>query len=387
MISLAVSQGRLVTVIALIVCVLGLAATVRMPVQMIPDLDTRIIVIETGWPGATPQDVEKEILLEQERYLRGLPNLIRMESYAFMGGAEVVLEFPFGIDVNDALLRVANALSQVPGYPENVDQPRLSSESFSQNAFLYFSITPTDGNPRQLDMDMVTDFIDNNVRPRMERVAGVSQVELRGGALRQIQIRIDPQRLAQRQLTLDDISGAIRARNQDVSAGDINSGKRRYLIRTRGRFPTAESLASLIIDHRDGHFIRLGDVAEISTDHYEKRNSSVMNGEPSIMLAVKRQQDSNVIDIKTAMLAETAALERDLLKPNGLKITLTGDDVRYVQSSVNNVFFNLCLGAILGDARDVSISALGSCNIYLLTWHTRLHDRRIYQPRHFRSNN
>ena len=73
-----VLQGRLLSVIVLIVCVLGLAAALRMPVQMIPNLDTRIITVETGWPGATPQDIEKEILLEQERYLRSLPNLSRM---------------------------------------------------------------------------------------------------------------------------------------------------------------------------------------------------------------------------------------------------------------------------------------------------------------------
>lgn len=350
MINHAVRQGRLVTVITLIICVLGMAAALHMPVQMIPDLDTRVIKVQTGWPGATPQDVEKEILLEQERYLRSLPNLVRMESSAAMGSAEITLEFPFGIDVNEALIRVANALSQVPGYPENVDQPRLSSESFSENAFLYFAFTPTTGNPRQLDMDMVTDFIDDNVRPRMERVTGVSQVEMRGGALRQIQITLDAARLAQRNLTLEDVSSAIRARNQDVSAGDINAGKRRYLIRTRGRFASVESLESLIVAHRDESFIRLGDVADIQLDHYEKRSASIFNGEPSITLAVKRQQGSNVINIKKAMLQEMELIQRDLLTPNGLQVQLTGDDVRYVQASVSNVFFNLCLGALLATA-------------------------------------
>lgn len=80
MIDKAVSQGRLLSVVVLIICILGIVAAQRMPVQMIPNLETRIISIETGWPGATPQDIEKEILLEQERYLRSLPNLSRMES-------------------------------------------------------------------------------------------------------------------------------------------------------------------------------------------------------------------------------------------------------------------------------------------------------------------
>ena len=130
MIEGAVKRGVLVTVIVLISCILGLVGALNIPVQMIPDLEVRTITVQTGWAGATPQDVEKEILIEQERYLRSLPNLKRMVSYARMGSAEIELEFPFGVDANDALIRVNNALSQVPNYPENVDQPRLFSSSF-----------------------------------------------------------------------------------------------------------------------------------------------------------------------------------------------------------------------------------------------------------------
>ena len=131
MIKSAVNHGILVTVVVLICSILGIVGALNIPVQMIPDLEVRTITVQTGWPGATPQDVEKEILIEQERYLRGLSNLKRMVSYAEMGSASIELEFPFGVDANDALIRVNNALSQVPAYPENVDQPRLFSSSFS----------------------------------------------------------------------------------------------------------------------------------------------------------------------------------------------------------------------------------------------------------------
>lgn len=341
-----VLQGRLLSIIVLIVCVLGFAAARQMPVQMIPNLDTRIITVVTGWPGATPQDVEKEILLEQERYLRSLPNLSRMQSFASMGEAVIELEFPIGVEANEALIRVSNALSQVPNYPENVDQPRLYSESFSESAFMYFAVLPEVGNPRQLDMDMISDFIDDNLRPRMERVAGVSQVEM-SNTLRQIQIHVDPARLAQRNLSLEDVSSAIRARNRDVSAGDINDGKRRYLLRTTSRFDDINDLQNLIITHSDGSHIRLADVADIRLDHYEKRSYSIVNGEEALTLAVKRQQGSNVIDIKRAMLAEIDKIRTDLLEPNGLRILMIGDDVRYVEDSISNVFSNLCIGAFL----------------------------------------
>ncbi|MBU2870160.1 efflux RND transporter permease subunit [Colwellia sp. E2M01] len=346
MIDKAVNQGRLLSVVVLIICILGIVVAQRMPVQMIPNLETRIISVVTGWPGATPQDIEKEILLEQERYLRSLPNLSRMESFASMGEAVVELEFRFGVDENEALIRVSNALSQVSSYPENVDQPRLFSESFSENAFMYFAVFPKLGNPQHLDMDMISDFIDDNVRPRLERVSGVSQVTM-NGTLRQIQIHIDPASLAQRNISINDVNSAIRARNKDVSAGDLNDGKRRYLIRTKGRFDQLDDLNNLIIAHREGANIRLKDVAEVRLDHYEKRGFAIVNGEPAFTMAVKREQGSNVIDIKRVMLQEIDKITVDLLEPNGLRIYKIGDDVRYVESSVKNVFTNLCIGALL----------------------------------------
>ena len=187
-----IRHGTILAVVVLVICVLGVLAALRIPVQMIPDLDVRVVSVETRWPGATPQDVEKEILIEQEEYLRSLPNLERMISSASYGSAQIELEFPFGVDINEALIRVNNALSQVPGYPENVDEPSLEASSFSQNSFMFFSIRPLPGNPFELDMALMRDFIDDNVRTRMERVPGVSRVNVRGGAERQVRVRVDP---------------------------------------------------------------------------------------------------------------------------------------------------------------------------------------------------
>lgn len=347
MITRPIYHGKLLTVIVLIIIVLGISAASRIPVQMIPDLDVRTISVITGWPGATPQDVEKEILLEQERYLSSVPNLVRMKSVAETARAKIELEFAFGIDINETLIEVSNALSQVSSYPENVNQPRIVSSSFSENAFMYYAITPLSGNPFNLDMHMVTDFIDDEVRPLMERVPGVSNVRLRDGAERQIQIHIDPEKLAYRGLSLSDVRNAIRARNHDTSAGDLNEGKRRYLIRTTGRFNNLEDLRKLILVHQNDTYIRLEDVAEIKLDHYEIWGVSIINNEPGLSMAVRRESGSNVIEIKKAMTKVVDNIRQNQLEPNGLTINLIGDDVRYVESSINNVTRNLLLGGLL----------------------------------------
>ncbi len=373
MLDFLIKRGTLLTVALLIIVIFGVIAAIRIPVQMIPDLEVRTISIQTRWPGATPQDVEKEILIEQEEYLQNLPGLQRMLSAATTGEAVIELEFPFGTDINEALIRVNNALSQVPAYPENVDEPVLFTESFSANAFLYYTVTPQTGNPRQLNMNMMRDFLDNEVRTKMERIPGVSQVELRGGAERQVQVLIDTAELAQRGLTLADVRDAIRSRNRDISAGDAESGKRRYLIRTLGRFAKVEDFEDLIIKSEGAALVRLGDVAEVQLGHFEIRSKNYSAGEQSIFLAVRRETGSNVIDIRNQMEPLVEQLRKEVIEPAGMRMLLIADDVLYVESSIRNVWQNLALGALLASAvmflflRSLPSTLIGICGIPICT--------------------
>lgn len=341
------SRGIIVAVATLIFTLVGVVGALRIPVQMIPDLDVRAISIRTVWPGATPQDVEKEILIEQERYLRNLPSLIRMQSSARSGQAEIELEFPFGTDMTEMQIRVNNALSQVQGYPENVDEPRIYANSFSSNAFMFFSITPLPGNPRQVNMDLALDFVEDTIQPRLARVSGVSEISIWGGTQRQIQILVDPFALAQRNLTLSEVREAIRMRNRDRSGGEIEAGKRQYLLRTIGRFEDLQALENVILTRRNDSIVRLKDVASVSLGTFERRALSAYNGAENLFVAVRREPGSNVIDIKQAMLAEVDAVRTQLLEPQGLTIFAVSDDVKYVEDSIANIWQNLVLGALL----------------------------------------
>ncbi|MGD8408442.1 MAG: efflux RND transporter permease subunit, partial [Thiohalophilus sp.] len=341
-----IHRGTLIAVTVLIIAVLGVVAALKIPVQMIPDLEVRTITVRTSWPGATPQDVEKEIIIEQEEYLRRIPGLERIVSSSSFGQASIELEFPFGIDLNETLIRINNALSQVPSYPVNVNEPRIYASSFSSNSFMYFRVMPMEGNPRNLDMVMMQDYVDDNVRPRMETVPGVSMINVYGGAERQIQVLLDPARLAERDITIAEVRDAIRQRNRDISGGELESGKRRYLLRTIGRFSDLEDLRNLILDRRGDAIIRLGDVAQLKLDHFELGRLSYTDGNPVIGMSVRRQPGSNVIDIKDALIEEMAAINREILNPAGMYMRLVAEDAGYVESSVRNVWINLTIGAL-----------------------------------------
>lgn len=373
MFKLAIENGVVLSVTVLIICLFGILAVFRVPVQMIPDLDARTVSVRTSWPGASPQDIEKEIVVEQERYLRSIPNLKRMTSNSNTSEARVELEFPYGIDINEILIRVNNALAQVPSYPENVDQPRIVTSSFSDNPFMFFRIQPRDGNPGNVDMGQMYDYIDNHIRTEIERVPGVSQVDLWGGSKRQIKIYVDPSKLAERRISIAEFRDAIRARNRDISGGDVDSGKRRYLLRTIGRFENLADIEDMVIARRSNALVRLRDVGYAELDQFEVRVKSFANGNPNITLGVRRQVGANVIDVMDRVITKVAEVEQTLLAPKGLKIELTSEDAQYVKDAVAVVRQNLIIGALLATLvlylflRSVPATLIGAVGIPICT--------------------
>ncbi len=345
MFEFAVNKPVILTVAILVVCVFGINAVYRVPKQMIPDLDARVISVRTSWPGATPQDIEKEIIIEQEDYLRNIPSLDRMVSQASTGSGHIELEFPHGIDLNDVLIRVNNALSQVPEYPENVDEPRIVTTSTSNNPFMFFRVTPLPGNPKNVDVRVMRDFIQDHVATAIERVKGVAEVAVWGGAERQIQIYVDPARLAERQITLLQLRNAIRGRNRDVSGGDLDAGKRRYIVRTLGRFEHVEEIEDLIIARRNGVPIRLRDVGYAKLDSFEVRTVSYANGDPNVTIGVRRMIGANVVTVMDEVMEAVAEINTGALAARGLRVVLSSEDVQYVKDAVAVVARNLLIGA------------------------------------------
>lgn len=373
MFEFAVRRPIVLTVAILIVCLFGLTAIYRVPKQMIPDLDVRTVTVRTTWPGATPQDIEKEIVVEQEDYLRNLIGLERMISEARTGQAQIELEFAHGADLNEILIRVNNALTQVPSYPENVDEPRIVTSSYSNNPFMFFRVTPLPGNPANVDLHVMRDFVLDHVATQIERVPGVSEAEVWGGTERQVQVFVDPVRLAERGISVRELREAIRARNRDVSGGDLDAGKRRYILRTVGRFDTVESIEDLVIARRGGVSVRLRDVGYAEMGSFEIRNVSYANGRPNITVGVRRMIGANVVEVMDGVTEKVAELNRTLLASRGVQMQLTSEDVQYVKDAVLVVGRNLLIGAVLAVTvlfvflRSVPATAIGALGIPICT--------------------
>jgi multidrug efflux pump subunit AcrB len=373
MIKLAMRHGVGLSVAVLMTALFGFIALFRVPVQMTPDIAAASISILTSWPGATPQDIEKEILVEQEKYLRSLPDLDKMVSTASTSSAEIVLTFRPGVDLEEVLVRANNALSQVPSYPENVDQPRLVTNSASDQPIAWFAIKPLPGNPKNVDIAGMQDFIEDNVQTELERVNGVSQSQVVGGAPRQLRVYIDPAKLAERQISLGELRSALRARNRDISGGDLDEGKRRYLLRTVGRFKRLDEIEDCVIARRNGKPVYLRDVGRVEMNRAELRAQVRHNGEPALALNVRRQTGTNIIGVMEAVQEKVRELNKTVLEGAGLGMRQVSDDTLYIKEAVALVRDNLLLGGALAVVvlwlflRSISATIIGALAVPICT--------------------
>ena len=238
LIKLAIERPIAVIAAVLMVVMFGLIALQTVPIQLTPDIRKPVISVRTVWPGAAPAEIEREIVNRQEEVFRGIEGLESITSRSRDGRASVTLEFNIAQDMNRALLLVANRLDRVTGYPDEAKKPTLDTAGSEDRPIAWFALVHLPGNAREIQT--YRDFVEDTIQDRLERVPGVSYVNVYGGTPREMEVVVDPVRMARYGLTVPEVVRTIRAANASASAGDVDEGKRRYVVRTEGEITTIE---------------------------------------------------------------------------------------------------------------------------------------------------
>ena len=211
LIRLAITRPIAVVAAVVMVVMFGAVALTTIPIQLAPDVRKPVITVETYWPGAAPAEVEREVTNQQEEALKGLTGLEQMISQSQDGKAEIELTFRVGQDMGRALLLTANRLDRVSDYPDEAQQPTLSTSGNEDSAIAWFILQPAEGNERAIHT--YGTFAEDAIRSRIERVPGIAKVNVYGGGAREMRVVVDPERLARFQLTVPRVVEALRRAN------------------------------------------------------------------------------------------------------------------------------------------------------------------------------
>ncbi len=347
------SIERPVAVVAavLMVVMFGFVSLFMVPVQLTPDVRKPIISVRTVWPGASPAEIEREIINKQEDRLKGIEGLEEMQSSSQDGFARIRLEFNINQNMDRALLLVANSLNRVDNYPDEARKPIIKTSSSEDNPIAWVVLRRKPGNNR--DINTYRDFIEDTIKDRIERVPGVSRVNIYGGSLREMQVVIDPGRMARYGLTVSGIVRTLRNADYSVSAGDVNEGKRRYVVRSKGDISNLDDVRNIILrsnsDPASGRVARVsvGDIADVRFAYKKPTRSIRFLGEPAIAVNAVRETGANVIETMKGIRSAIAELNKQALPEAGLYLTQVYDETVYIKSAISLVRQNIYLGGAL----------------------------------------
>jgi multidrug efflux pump subunit AcrB len=342
--TLCLSNRTAVVVAGILLILLGALSGFGLPLQLTPDVERPRISISTSWRASAPQEVESQIIEPQENALRGLPGLRKMESSAGQGQGTITLELANDVDITRVLVEVINRLNQVPRYPPDANEPRVSTGGSSfEGAIAWFSITPGEGNER--DIVSYQSFVEDTVLPRLERVAGIAQANAFGGRAEEIRITFDPFRAAALGVDLGRLLSEL-ARNDDISAGTADVGKRRYQLRYTGRYHYSE-LEDRVLSWRDGRPVYLADIASVERRLVDPSFVLSQNGNRGIAVNAIPETGVNVLNVMDQLQAAIAEIADGPLQRENLQIEQLYDESVYITDSVRMVITNLLLGMLL----------------------------------------
>ncbi|MGE0400850.1 MAG: efflux RND transporter permease subunit [Kofleriaceae bacterium] len=338
----SITNRLAVVLAALLVAAYGAWVTFRMPVDVFPDLTAPTVTIVTEAHGLAPQEVESLVTIPLESSVNGATGVRRVRSSSGIGISIVWVEFDWGTDIYIARQIVNEKLQLVAGQlPPDIPPPTLAPISSVMGEVLFIALRG-DG----IDPLAVREAADWTLRRRLLAIPGVAQVVPIGGAVRQYQVKVDPDRLRSFDVSLDDVLEALRESNQNSTGGFYVQGSQESLIRAVGRIGSLDDLRSVVVATRQGVPILVGQVAEVSVGPAMKRGEGSSNAAPAVVLGITKQPAVNTLELTARIDKELDAIQATL--PKGMIIERNkARQADFIESAVRNVSTALRDGAIL----------------------------------------
>lgn len=395
-ISVFINNPVKVAVGVLLLVLFGVIAVFQMPVELTPKVEQQWLSVSTIWPGAGPEEVEREIVYEQERQLKDVPGMKYIVSSSSNSRARVSMGFDADTDMNEALVKVNSRLQQVPRYPETALEPTLRSGTDDSSEIAIFNVVARPPDDQQLlqfkkdhpalsglieevrqlspptvqlerleklaqehreitsllptDVDVIeqTLFVEDYVAAAIGRVPGVSRVWVWGGKRQEMRVIVDPAKLAVLGLKLADIREALRDQNRDAPAGQLNEGKRKFDVRVIGRYTSAQQIENEVVTVINGSPVYIGDVATVELGFRATLDSAATHfSTPCLRMGVNKEPGANILEVLEGIRSVRDELNSGVLKKRGLLLYQSYDDTDFVNAAIRSVRFNMLLGAVL----------------------------------------
>ena len=309
--------------------VLGLFSYSRLSIEQFPDVTFPVVVIETDYPGASPENVEEEVTRKIEESVNTVSGIKTLSSRSFEGRSLVVVEFDLTVNPKLAAQDVREKIAIIrPTFRDEIKEPKVSR--FNPDDFPVASVAVTSSDKSLRDLTTIADQV---VKKRLENVSGVGQATLVGGVKREIKVTLNLEALEAQKIGADQVLRGLQSENQELPAGAITGSSQERIVQIQARLKTPQDFANLIVARRGGKAVTLGQVAGIEDGQQEEETAALINGQRALSIDIIKAQGENTIAVVDGVRRAVADMQG--LLPPGVKLDIVRDASVGIRNSVS----------------------------------------------------
>jgi HAE1 family hydrophobic/amphiphilic exporter-1 len=331
------------SMIVLALTVVGAFSFGLLGVDRFPNVDLPIVSITTANPGASPEEIEREITDRIEGAVNTVAGIEDLRSTSAEGISQVVIQFQLGKNVDTTAAEVRQKVDLVLNeLPKTADKPQVQKLNSDAADVLLYAVR----SPRPLVA--LTEFADKEIVDNIESVSGVGTVRIFGGSKREIEVRVDTNRLRAYDLTVADLTTALRSQNIELPGGALDQASRRLTLRTLGKTADLAALSSIVIATREGYPVKLSEVAQVIDGGKQPTSVARQNGESAIVIGIQKQSGVNTVATIDAVKERMAELQANL--PRDIQLDLVRDQSEFIRAALHSIEEHLIIGGFLAAA-------------------------------------
>jgi HAE1 family hydrophobic/amphiphilic exporter-1 len=328
-----------VSMVTLIIIVLGLVSFNRLQIDLLPDIELPTLTVRTQFEGADPIVMESLVTQIVEEIVATVPGVEELQSTSYEGNSSVKVSFSWGTSIDAVAVDVRATLEdEINELPDDVIGPRVSKFDVDTYPVVILGISS------KLDPVELTDIVENQIRYRFARIAGVAQVDPWGGYKREVRVELDLAKINAFGLSLDSILDAIHDSNLDRPAGKIQQGAYEVTLRSPAEYTSLQQIRETMISNHEGVVVKLEQLARVR-DTYEKQSRIIrVNGKSGLRIAIRKQPEANTVEVAKRVLSEVNNINRDFPQIQIVPVTNQGN---FIQRAITNVSHSVLYGGLL----------------------------------------
>jgi len=336
------SVKRKVTVSMLVMVVVlgGIVAFFSLGLDLMPEMEYPMITVVTSYEGVAPEDIENTVTKPVEDAVGTVEGIKNVYSTSMEGVSVVILEFAWGTNLDSATQDVRDNLDMIRMMmPSDADEPLVLKFNISQMPIIFYGIT---GMRNTMEL---REYLDDNIKPRLERLEGVASVMLFGGEEKEIDVFADRVKLDAYGVSAEEIAGAIASRNVNVSAGNLKGNHTEHFVRTVGEYKSIKDIENTIIKKQNGVSIYVKDVAAVTETFKERRDITSLDGKDAVLVMISKQSGANTVTTIDRVKKELKVLKE--IMPENIYYFPVFDQGHIIKKILSKTLLNVLAGGVL----------------------------------------